>query len=239
MTIQDVHNIILLILNKDQNGYISHEEIDMVLDKAQLVLFNQYHTNPKVPAQTWAARYGDSQRIDDALSVFKARQTFTTGDTPGGVLTLPTDYMHLISLYTTTFNSTLSRNVYSAVQVLNEEELIYRIESQVIPLTSDDPVAIMNNQNKVQLFPESPSSGGVYYFRRPAVPKFGYTTSGRSITYNPTAYNASTQPTGSTQLEWRDFDIMNIISVALSYYGINLSSQEVTQFAEAKTQQGQ
>lgn len=239
MTIQEVHNLILLILNKEQNGYISHEEIDSVLDKAQLVLFNQYHTNPKVPAQTWAARYGDSQRIDDALSVFKTRMTFTNVDTPSGILTLPSDYMHLISLYTTLYNATISRNVYSAVQVLNEEELISRLESQVIPLSADDPVAIMGSQNKIQIFPEAACSGGIYYFRRPAVPRFGYTVSGRVVTYNPTAYNSSTQPTGSTQLEWRDFDIMNIVSVALSYYGLNLSSQDIAQFAEVKTQQGQ
>lgn len=239
MNINDVHKIILFILNKEQNGYISHEEVDMVLDKAQLVLFNQYHTNPRIPSQTQASLYGDSQRIDDALSPFKSKYTFTNLTSASGILTLPDDYMHLLSLYTTVYASALNRNVYSSVQVLNEEELIERLESQVIPIGLDEAVAIMNSQNKVQLFPEVAQTGGVYYLRRPNVPKFGYTTSGRTITYNPTPYNPSTQPTGSTQLEWRDFDIMNIVSVALSYYGINMSNQEIQQFAEIKTQQGQ
>ena len=228
MTIQDIHKLILFILKKEQNGYISHEEIDSVLDRAQLVLFNQYHTNPKVPANT--ARYGESQRIDDALSPFKAKYTFTNADTAGGVVSLPANYMHLLSAYTTVYSNALGRNIYNAVQVLNEEELIERLNSQVIPVTSDDPICIMNSNNKIQLFPDVPQSGGIYYFRRPAVPKYNYTLSGRTETF---------VSTGSQDLEWREFDILNIITIALSYYSIRLSAEQVLQFAELKNAQGQ
>jgi hypothetical protein len=230
MNINDVHKTILYFVNKEQNAFITPAEIDLVLDKAQLVLFNQYHTNPKLPSNVQAKNYGDSQRIDDALSAFKSKYTFTSLTSPSGVVTLPADYMHLISLFTTVYNAQLGRNVYSSVQVMNEEELIERLESQVIPVTADDPIAIMNSQNRIQLFPEAPATGGVYYFKRPAVPVFGYTQSGRTITYNPLT---------STQLEWRDADIMNIIVIALSYYGLNMSSEMIAQFANVKEVQGQ
>lgn len=229
MTIKEVHELILFIISKDKNGYISHEEIDSILDRAQLALFNQYHTNPKIPAQAQSARYGESQRIDDALSPFKAKYTFTTAESAGGVVSLPAGYMHLISAYTTVFVSALNKNIYSSVQVLNEEELIERLNSQVIPVTSDDPICIMNSNNRIQLFPDVPQSGGIYYFRRPAVPKYNYTLSGR--TEVPTA--------GSQDLEWKEFDILNIITIALSYYGVYLNSNELVQFAETKTAQGQ
>lgn len=230
MDLKVIHDTILFYLNKEQNGYVTHGEIDSVLDKAQLVLFNQYHTNPKLPSQAQAALYGESQRIDDALSLFKAKYTFTPVSSPSGVVTLPSDYMHLLSCYTTVYSSQLARNVYSGVQVLSEEELIERLESQVIPVSVDDPVGIMNNQNKIQLFPEQGQTGGVYYLRRPVAPVFVYTQSGRTVTYNQGA---------STQLEWRDFDVSNVISIALSYYGLNLSSAEVMQFAQLKIQEGQ
>jgi hypothetical protein len=230
MDIKVIHDTILYYLNKDQTGYVTHSEIDQVLDKAQLALFNQYHTNPKLPSQAQAALYGESQRIDDALSTFKSKYTFVNGTSPSGIVTLPSDYMHLLSLYTTVFNSQLGRNVYSGVQVLSEEELIDRLESQVIPVSLEDPIAIMNSQNRIQLFPEQGQTGGVYYLRRPVAPVFAHTQSGRTVTYNQA---------GSTQLEWRDFDVNNIISIALSYYGLNLSAAEVIQFAEVKQQQGQ
>lgn len=236
MDIKVVHDIILFYLNKAQNGYVTHEEIDEVLDKAQLVLFNQYHTNPKLPSAAQSALYGESQRIDDALSTFKSKYTFTGVTSPSGIITLPADYMHLLSLYTTVYNNQLGRNIYSGVQVLSEEELIERLESQVIPVSLEDPIAIMNSQNRIQLFPEQGQTGGVYYLRRPLVPKFAYTQSGRVITYVPPN---PANPASSVNLEWRDFDVNNIISIALSYYGLNLSSQEVIQFAQIKQQEGQ
>jgi hypothetical protein len=239
MTIKAVHDIILFYLDKDQNGFITHEEIDAVLDKAQLALFNDYLYNPKLPIQNQPNRYGQNQRANDSLSPFKVTYTFTTLNTPSGVLTLPADFMQLNTLYSTVYDNALARNVYYPIQVLNEEELIDRLESQVIPISYADPVCIMNAANQIQLFPEQPASGKVYYWRKPATPRFGYTMVGRVITHDPTPYNAISNPDGSIDPEWRDSDVNNIISKALSYYGLNLSSGDVQQFAELKNQQGQ
>jgi hypothetical protein len=230
MNINDIHNVILFYLNKAQQGFVTHQEIDEVLDRAQMTLFDQYHTNPKQAVNAPVENYGNSQRIDDALSPFKQKYTFNSIATPSGVITLPVNYQHLIALYTSVYNSQLGRNVYSAVQVLAEDELIERLESQVIPISADDPVAIMNSNNLIQLFPEVASTGAVYYFKRPAVPVFGYTQVGRAITYNPLT---------STQLEWRDQDINNIIVIALQYYGLNMKSQDIMQFGQVKEAQGQ
>lgn len=230
MDIKVIHDTVLFYLNKEQNGYVTHEEIDEVLDRAQMVLFNQYHTNPKLPAQSQAAVYGESQRIDDALSVFKVVYTLNAGNTPGGLITLPAGYMHLINLYTTVYNSTLGRNVYSGVQMLSEEEIVERLESQVIPVSASDPVGLMLSGNRIQLYPSAPATGAVNYFTRPVKPVFAYTQVGRVVTYNQA---------GSTQMLWKDMDINNVISIALSYFGLNFSSQEVMQFAELKTAQGQ
>jgi hypothetical protein len=230
MNINDIHNTILFILDKEQDGFVTHGEIDDMLDRAQLVLFNQYYNNPKVPAAAQPQSYTQNQRVHDSLSAFKQLHTFTTANTPSGVLTLPNDFMNLLSLYTTVYNNTLSRNVYSAVQILPEDELIVRLESQVIPVSADEPIGIMNKENKIQLFPELTSNGGVYYLRRPVKPVFGYTQSGRTITYSSGT---------STQLEWKQNDLMNVIVIALQYIGINLDANGVLQYADAKDKEGQ
>lgn len=239
MTIKAVHDIILYYLDKEQTGYITPEEIDAVLDKAQLALFNEYLYNPKLPAQNQPNRYGQNQRVNDSLSPFKETYTFTELDTVSGVLDLPADFMQLNAVYSSVYDNTLSRNVIYPIQVLTEEELIGRLESQVIPISYSDPVCIMNNNKQIQLFPDEPHSGKVYYWRRPKAPRFGYTVAGRFVSHDPTPYNASTNTDGSIDLEWIDTDINNIISKALSYYGLNLSSGDVQQFAEAKNAQGQ
>lgn len=235
MSIQDVHNVILFYLNKNQNGYISHDEIDMVLDRAQMVQFNDYFNNPKIyrpDNQSPVMGYGESQRINDALSPFKSSYTFTNTNTPSGILTLPADFMYLLSLYTTVYVNQIGRNVVNPVTVLNEEELVIRLESQVIPVTVDDPICIMNSNKKIQLFPDIPQAGKVFYFRRPVPPKYNYTA---DIT-NPRKFNFTLN--GSQDLEWGEGDVNNIIIKALSFYGINLSAQDIVQFAEAKNQQG-
>lgn len=239
MNIKQIHDVILFYLNKAQQGMVTHAEIDSVLDRAQMATFNKYHANPRVfsmPGKKDNMGYGDSLRMDDALAPFKRTYTFTTGDTASGIITLPSNYMHMIAIRTTQFNNTLNRNVSSAVEVLNEEELIERLESQVLPVSLDEPICILQaptsagNPRRVQLFPEQPQSGVVYYFKRPAVPVFAYTQVGRVITYDPIA---------SVQLEWNEADINNIIVEALSYYGLNLQSTEIIQFAENKIAQGQ
>ena len=44
-------------------------------------------------------------------------------------------------------------------------------------------------------------------------------------------------PTASVQLEWRDNDITTILLKALASIGINMSDQEISNFAELKNQQ--
>jgi len=81
---------------------------------------------------------------------------------------------------------------------------------------------------QIQLYPSTDSyTGNLYYMKRPVKPVYGYTiVGGRQIVYNPET---------STQLQWRDTDIDTILLKALSSIGINLSDQEVSQFAELKS----
>jgi len=81
---------------------------------------------------------------------------------------------------------------------------------------------------QIQLYPSTDSyTGTLYYMKRPIKPVYGYTiVGGRQIVYNPET---------STQLQWRDTDIDTILLKALSSIGINLSDQEVSQFAELKS----
>jgi hypothetical protein len=64
--------------------------------------------------------------------------------------------------------------------------------------------------------------------RRPATPVLGYTQSGRTVTYDPNT---------STQLEFTDVYINNIISRALKFRSINMAEQDIQQFAQIQTQE--
>lgn len=233
MGIDQVHDIILFCLSAERNGEKTHAEIDRALNKASYAHFNELYNNPKrwsVNKQTGEIYYGGSQRINDALSPFKKVQSYSTGDTPSGLLTLNADFLHLISIVATVFNNDLSRNVRYQVAVVNEEEIADAFESQVSPVGLTNPFAIMNSENKVQLFPESTQSGKVYYFKKPVECEFAYTQSGRAVTYD--------EP-NSTDLEWNDLETYNVITMALKDLGLSLSSDQVINYANMKQSQGE
>lgn len=114
MTIQDVHNHILLRINKDQTGYATHEEIDRALDFAQMAYFNRLYGSPATyqPGRHVATPgYGTTQKLHDDLLPFKVvlgynNQDYTAlnlrGTGPKGVVVLPSNYLHTVALYRAT-----------------------------------------------------------------------------------------------------------------------------------------
>jgi hypothetical protein len=92
------------------------------------------------------------------------------------------------------------------------------------------PVGVMNERRSIRLFPgNTVYVGFVNYMRRPVKPVYGYSVvGGRNIVYNPSQ---------SVQLEWKDTDVNFILLKGLASVGINLSDQEVSQFAEMKSQE--
>jgi len=214
MNIKDVHDLFLLIYNKEQNADMTHEQIDSLLHAEQITMMNGMYE-----------MYRKNKRLDDALSPFKEVYSFVDGNTASGVITIPAGYFGILSLMVSQYDNDLARNVYSSVEVVDEEELIDRLESQVVPVSVDDPIAIMSKDRKIQLFPEEPATGKLRYLRNPAAPVFAYSSSGRTISYDGN---------NSTQLEWGDRDIIKIIYNALVTAGVRNMSPDLMQMAQAK-----
>jgi hypothetical protein len=217
MTIQDIHNWIDFLTNKAQGVYFSHEEKDMALDRGQMQYFNEQY-----------AYYALAQKIQESLSPFKTKYSFLTSDTQNGLITAPSDYLYLTGGKIVYMEG--SRTRYKALKVLSDDELAYRLNSQLRPVTITSPVAVMAGKvsgiSLIQLYPKQTFAGEIDYLRRPAVPKYAYTQSGRAFAYDPT---------NSVQLEWGESELNELIMRALSFLGISIDDQLVTQYAEAKS----
>lgn len=221
MTIQEIHNFILLLLNKHSAGYVTPEEIDDALDRAQMWYFNklvgnieEYQPGRPIPR----VAYGMTSTIHDHLAPFK--ENSTTASNSSGVLSLPSDYMHLIAI----------RKNSASVPVISEDELGIRLESYIFAPTSAEPVALINGKGTIKFYPEETHSTlSTDYLSRPTKPVFGYTQSGRTITYNSGT---------STQMEWNEPALNAIIMRAVQYLGVNLEDQLAISYSEGKIQQG-
>lgn len=215
MDLEELYNLINFYVNKAQGGWYSPGELDLIVDRAQITLFNRYYTV-----------YATSQRLVDALGPFKTEIIFTTLD--NGLVATSTEYMNLLSIYT------LVQDVDNVtrpkpVKIILEDELPIRLNSQVCPVTVSSPVAVMLAGNVVQLYPVQVHTGRLTYLRRPRAPFFSYSlVSGRVIAYDPDT---------STQLQWSEKEYKSIALIALEELGINLSEQEIVQWSAAKDQQ--
>lgn len=214
--ISDIHNFIRTVLiRKERNVFVTDADIDSSLDRGQMDAFADY-----------SKEFGRTQAIHDALTPFKTPITFTIADTPNGVITLAADYMHYLGGYIAVFDNTYGSQRLP-LQFVNEDELVLAMNSQVRKPSLTRPFAY-NNNGTIQLYPEVAMSGAYSYLRRPATPFYNTTISGRTVTYNPT---------GSTQLEWNDAYISNIIQKALVYLGVEMEEGDLVQFANLKDQQ--
>jgi hypothetical protein len=212
------YNYLNFEVNKVFATYYSPQDFDLIVDRAQMSLFNDYYE-----------AFGTSQRLNDALAPFKRTFMFTNVTSPAGLIMMPGDYQHLLSLYTIAQNSITGLPVNRPVPLLNEDENVARDNSQIYPPTTYDPYAMIVQDWNVQLYPNVPQAGVVFYLSRPPAPHFVYTiVSGRVPLYDPV---------NSVQLAWADKDQNSILIKALSTLGINVREQDIIQYAETKTGQ--
>ena len=221
MTIQEIHNFVLLLLNKHNTGYATPSEIDDALDRAQMWYFNRLYGNveeyqPGRPVPRVA--YGMTSAVHDHLAPFKDNSTSDSNSS--GVVSLPSDYLYVVAI----------RKNDKPVPILSEDELGIRLDSYILAPSSTEPVVVISGKGSIQLYPkETHSTLSIDYLERPAKPVFGFTQSGRTITYASGS---------STQMEWNEPALNAIIMRAVQYLGVNLEDQLAISYTEGKIQQG-
>ena len=207
--INDIYNQMLFIVRKERGVFVTVNEAMQTLDNAQLEA-----------TEEWFSTYGATQIIHDAIRKLRVQKSFTSDST--GLVTFDADYLHLIGGAYTVSGSTINN-----VRFLNEDELALALKSQLRVVSTSNPIAIDASVG-FRLYPAATQAGFYNYLRRPATPVLGYTQSGRTITYDPNT---------STQLEFTDVYINNIISRALKFWSINMAEQDIQQFAQIQTQE--
>ena len=207
--INDVYNFLVFIVRKERGVFITIPEAMQTIDNAQLEA-----------TEDWFAGYGATQILHDAIRKLRSQVQFTSAS--DGQITFASDYLHMIGNPYTVTGSTIN-----AVRFVNEDELPFALTSQLRPVSTSKPIA-KDTSVGFQLYPRSTQTGFYNYLRRPNAPVLGYTQTGRTITYDPNT---------STQLEFTDVYINNIIARALKFWGINMAEQDIQQFAQLQTQE--
>ncbi len=250
MTIKQVHDFILFLIRKEQTGHLSHSEIDLALDAAQMDYYNKlvgYISEGHEANPTRKIFYGKSKAIHTHLMPFKTTYQYNSNDYdsttnehgtgPEGEVVMPSDFECMVSLHSQEYSNALLKNVYRPVEFLNEDELSERLDSDILPITDTYPVAVLRgvggevnsidigSKYKVQLWPKNGQNGEYTYLKRPASPVFAFALSGRTVSYDAS---------GSTQLEWNDSATYNIIYKTCEILGVTIEDEVAVQYAQYK-----
>lgn len=216
MNLDKAYQYLNFWISKYTGSFYSPEELDLIVDRGSISLFSELQP-----------QYATSQRIKDALSPFVMPYDFTSGGTPGGLLTIPSNLNCLSVLSITISYTENSVTRYSAVPILNADEVGERLRSQIVAPTTAEPIVESRGNNIFQFWPKVGMNGTVMYLRRPAAPYFAYSVvSNRVIVYNAGS---------SIQLEWHENWQNAVLLKALQSIGINLTDQEILNFSQVKT----
>lgn len=218
MNLKEAYDFLNFFINKYTGGFYPPDELDLIVDRGQMALYTDYQ--PK---------YATSQRIKDALAPFRQKWEFSSANTISGVIPVPSNLNYLNLLAININYDISSRTVYAPVTMVNEDEIGHRLNSQIDPVTITSPIGEQLAPGFFRLYPTSGYTGTITFLRRPVKPVFVYTTiSQRVIVYDDAA---------STQLEWRETEMDSVLLKSLSTLGINLTDNEIAQYAEVKNQQ--
>jgi len=238
INVNTVYRTVLLILNKEQRGYLTPDEFNRTAAQVQLEIFNEYfedlNQQLRVPGND--NEYSDRvKNLEEKIAIFQesAPCTYT-----GGVfnITIPTltPQPELYKLGTVIYKDE------KEVQYVQPNELL---ELNLSPITKPStywPVYTYKDFN-IKIYPISITGDNVIsctYLRKPYDPRWGFTTTtpNYQYIYNPTQYDPVVTPTGSQNFDLHPTEQTNIIIKILLYSGVIIKDPQIVQAAAQQIQ---
>jgi hypothetical protein len=230
VNIDNVYQKVLAIANKEQRGYITPQEFNLMADKAQLEIFDNYFhgfkTATKKPSDQML--YADEvEMLEEKLHPF---HTDDSSDVAGSELVFTTTPYKIISI--TRANGT-------KVTQLNKSQVQYTESSPLTKATLKRSVFVREDNNRVTIYPaassetwdvdtSNPADGvldaerfEVSYYSRLDSPIWGYIVSAQE----KALYNPST----STNFNLHASEEENLVTRILMLAGVIIQKPEIQQ----------
>lgn len=248
MNIGEAFDFIEYLSNKSGNGgYIPPDKRTMLAQRAEIEFVSKYYNNVKQydrNNKTPIYGYADTQRIYDNLQPYFADTVFSVNT--DGEAALPSDYLHHIGFFCTFYRTTYTvvdsidcgttvqkTAITSAerpeIKILTPDKFGFRLNSSIKPPTTEYPIAKFEG-SKVVIAPYNTMLPRLTYIRKPKGAVYNYTQSGNS----KPVYN----PIGSVSWEAPEDCHNELCVMVLSYVGVHVSGDMITEYARFKEQTG-
>ena len=226
VSIDTVYQRVLALANKEQRGYITPQEYNLLANQAQLLIFDEYFYE----IDKRLDEHGNSTEYSDMLDILHEKIApfeqwkVAMAAVSGNELTLPTSTaVHKLG---TVF---YAAGVYDVeVERVEKNDLHYMERTALAAPTDDRPVYVRKTESIVKLFPASPtvsystSNVTCNYIAKPTQAVWGYTVVNSQALYDATL---------STDYELHASEETNLVYKVLELAGVVLNKPGLVQIA--------
>jgi len=226
VNIDTVYQRVLAIANKEQRGYITPQEFNLLANQAQMEIFEQYFYDKnqfsRQPGND--TTYSDmTDLLEEKIDIFERfRQAVAV--TGAGVGTLPAYYrMGELSYYT--------GSRFVEVEKISQNNLNHYTNSPLTEPKLERPFYIQTGENAIQIYPTTITDGSQVSCNlivAPATVEWAYTTVLDEALYNVT---------NSTNFELHRSEEPNLVIKILQLSGVIIKQQDLYQIADAEEKQ--
>tara|TARA_B100001063_G_scaffold154487_1_gene144142 strand:- start:15 stop:737 length:723 start_codon:yes stop_codon:yes gene_type:complete len=234
MTIDEVYRLVQAFANKEQRGFITPSEFNLLAKQAELELYNKRlaivmeKSQPKKAAGFYNESLSPTlakQDLSHFLSIASISFTNDTKPYLGTASLIKADYIESIFINNDEEHS-ISTNI--PVEIVDNVNINQILRSSLVKPSIEYPIALLSESGankKISMFPETIKECVLYYYLNDNTPKWGYVTiSGKPV------YDHSS----STQFKLSQRCHGELVTKILEYLGVSIREAEVVQYAQNK-----
>ena len=231
VNVDTVYQRVLAIANKEQRGYVTPQEFNLLANQAQMEIFEQYFYDLDKFRRTPGNDTTYSDMIDlleEKIDIFERySQTVTMGSS--GLGTLPIHY-RMGELYTNKCGN------YVEIEKIPQNEIYHILNSPLTEPTINRPVYVRNQttgngERIIQVYPITIDSNDTVicnYIAEPVTVQWSYTT-----VLDEALYNSN----NSVNFELHGSEESNLVVKILELAGVIIKQQDVYSIANQEEMQ--
>tara|TARA_R100001369_G_scaffold77319_1_gene106654 strand:- start:943 stop:1722 length:780 start_codon:yes stop_codon:yes gene_type:complete len=244
ISVNTVYQTVLLILNKEQRGYITPEEFNKISNQVQLEIFEKYFEdiNQQIRVPQTDTDYADRVvNLDEKIAIFKTSgdasiATLADGITNYWVLPAVDVFGNDVQLSSTTPFYRLGTVLYNneiEVERIDRSDFYHVDRSLLTKPTKTYPVYLYEN-HKLFVKPNSINTQGeiqVDFIRKPISPIWAFNVGSLGQYIFNSDVRSTTVPNGYVDFELHESEQTSLIIEILMYAGIIIRDPQIIQAA--------
>jgi len=234
MTIDEVYKLVQVFANKEQRGFISPSDFNLLAKQAELELYNKRLSiiKQKSPTRKSQGLYAENLSPELArqdIATFLTRSEINTSEklTPylGVTVAVTSDYVESMFINTDEHHD-ISTNV--PLDIVEPKDINQILRSSLVKPSIEYPIALLGSEggtSKVfSVFPDTITRVIAYHYRNNNTPKWSYVTVAGKPVHDSSSSN--------------EFKISSrchgeIVVKILEYLGVSIREADVVQYAQA------